>query len=184
MSVTYLRDGKECSYREAKDIVGANFKEVNKNTEAILREGFVTVFPTPKPTTTQLEKAVRDGVEVDTNGNTIQKWKVVDMFSDYINDEGVLVTKLEQEEAYVLAEFKKTVPKSISNSQARQALVLGGLYATVNNAIVTGTDEALQIRWEYEVIIKRDDAGLIAMATALGLTEKQLDDLFILGATL
>ena len=178
---SYLRDGKEYNTRE---LIATYYSGVSLPQGYDFTRENTLIFDTPKPTTTQLEKAVREGVEVDTNGNTIQKWKVVDMFSDYINDEGVLVTKAEQEEAYVLAEFKKTVPKSISNSQARQALALGGLYATVNNAIVTGTDEALQIRWEYEVIIKRDDAGLIAMATALGLTEKQLDDLFILGATL
>jgi len=76
------------------------------------------------------------------------------------------------------------VPASITNSQARQALELSGLYSSVNTAILSGTDVALQIRWEYEPMINRNDAGLITMATTLSLTALQLDELFILGGDL
>jgi hypothetical protein len=117
MSVTYLRDGKEFSYREAKEIVDARFADVNKNIEAILRDGFVTVFPSPKPECGELERAVRDGITTDDNGNTVQAWKVVDMFNDYqaekkdVDGEQVYdadgskvyytVTKAEQEAEYL-----------------------------------------------------------------------------------
>ena len=63
--------------------------------------GAVPIFETPKPTVGELEVAVLDGWEVDVKGNTVQKWTVRDMFSDYTNEEGVVVTKAEQEAEYL-----------------------------------------------------------------------------------
>jgi len=62
--------------------------------------GIDPVFETPKPETTGYTQAVRDGVTQDANGNWVQAWKVVDMFSDYTDDNGTLVTKTDQENDY------------------------------------------------------------------------------------
>ena len=182
MSTTYYRDNKEFTTRE---LVATYYKGVSlPQGYDFTKDGAKIVFPTPKPTTTQLQQAVRNGVELDANGNTVQAWIVQDMFSDYINEDGVLVTKLEQEEAYIQAEFKKTVPDVITMRQARLALLQSSLLTTVTDGIMSGTDEELKIEWEYATEVRRDWDNLITMATALGLTEQQLDDLFILGGTL
>ena len=102
MSTTYYKDSKEYTYREALALTGANFKEVDKNIAVFIREGFVVVMPTPKPTpTTELKQVLRDGVIVDALGNTVMAWKEVYMFNDYTDDDGILVTKLEQEQVYL-----------------------------------------------------------------------------------
>ena len=102
MSTTYYKDSKEYTYREALALTGANFKEVDKNIAVFIREGFVVVIPTPKPTpTTELKQVLRDGVAIDALGNTVMAWKEVDMFNDYTDDDGILVTKLEQEQVYL-----------------------------------------------------------------------------------
>jgi hypothetical protein len=62
--------------------------------------GIDPVFITPKPEITGYTQAVRDGVTQDANGNWVQAWTVVDMFSDYTDDEGILVTKTDQENDY------------------------------------------------------------------------------------
>ena len=62
--------------------------------------GIDPVLITPKPDTTGYTQAVRDGVTQDANGNWVQAWTVVDMFSDYTDDEGNLVTKTDQENDY------------------------------------------------------------------------------------
>ena len=80
--------------------------------------------------------------------------------------------------------FKDSVPDVISMRQARLALLGSNLLAAVTTAITSGTDEALKIEWEYSTECKRDWQSLITMATALGMTDLQLDELFILGATL
>ena len=185
MSTTYYKDSKEYTYREALALTGANFKEVDKNIAVFIREGFVVVMPTPKPTpTTELKQVLRDGVAIDALGNTVMSWKEIDMFKDYADENGIVVTKLEQEADYLQAKFKATVPTVISMRQARLALLGAGLLSVVENSIISGTDEAMKIEWEYATEVRRDWESLIAMATVLGLTELDLDNLFIEGAKL
>ena len=62
--------------------------------------GIDPVLITPKPETTGYTQAVRDGATQDANGNWVQAWKIVDMFADYTDDEGVVHTKAEQEAEY------------------------------------------------------------------------------------
>lgn len=62
--------------------------------------GIDPVLITPKPETTGYTTAVRDGATQDANGNWVQAWKIVDMFADYTDDEGVVHTKAEQEAEY------------------------------------------------------------------------------------
>ena len=175
----YYRDNKEFTTRE---LVDTYYKGVSlPQGYDFTKDGAKIIFPTPKPTTTQLQQAVRNGVELDANGNTVQAWIVQDMFSDYINEDGILVTKLEQEEAYIQAEFKKTVPDVITMRQARLALLGAGLLSTVDNTIASGLDEAMKIEWEYAQEVRRDWESLNTMATALGMSELELDNLFIAG---
>jgi hypothetical protein len=62
--------------------------------------GIDPVFETPKPEVTGYTQAVREGVTQDANGNWVQAWAVVSMFSEYTDDEGVTHTKAEQEAEY------------------------------------------------------------------------------------
>jgi hypothetical protein len=62
--------------------------------------GIDPVLEAPKPEVTGYTQAVRDGATQDANGNWVQAWTVVDMFSDYTDDEGTLVTKTDQENDY------------------------------------------------------------------------------------
>ena len=75
-------------------------------------------------------------------------------------------------------------PKVITMRQARLALLQSGILATIENAIQSGTDEAMKIEWEYATEVRRDWASLIALTTSLGMTDAQLDDLFLLASTL
>jgi hypothetical protein len=94
MSVTYYKDGKELTAREIKGL------NLNVSYRSPIQLGYELVHITPKPEVQVLERAIRDGVEL-VDGNYVQKWKVVDMFSDYTNEDGVLVTKEGQEAEYL-----------------------------------------------------------------------------------
>lgn len=87
--------------------------------------GIDPVLISPKPDTTGYTQAVRDGATQDANGNWVQAWKVVDIFQDYTDDEGVTHTKAEQEAAYqakldaeakaaAIAEINKTFEEEIA----------------------------------------------------------------------
>lgn len=72
---------------------------------------------------------------------------------------------------------------AITPRQARLALQQAGLLDAVT-AWIASADATTQIEWEFALEVRRDWLPILACATALGLTEAQVDDLFILAATL
>lgn len=67
--------------------------------------------------------------------------------------------------------------------QARLALKQGDLLAAVTAWIATA-DEQTQIEWEYANEIRRDHTAITGAASALGVTDAQLDALFEAAMTL
>lgn len=85
-------------------------------------------------------------------------------------------------------ELKARVPTVVTMRQARLALLQAGLLAQVETAIAAVEDpvqrQAVQIEWEYAAEVDRNHSWVQSLATALELTEAQLDALFALAATL
>jgi len=80
-----------------------------------------------------------------------------------------------------------SVPASVSMRQARLALLGAGLLSSVDAAIAampSPAKEAAQIEWDYASEVQRDNALIASLASGLGLTEAQVDDLFIAAAAL
>lgn len=75
------------------------------------------------------------------------------------------------------------VPAAISAVQARLALNRAGLREAAETAIAQA-DQDVRDLWEYAATLHRDHPVLRALAAAVGLTDAQLDDLFIQAATL
>lgn len=63
--------------------------------------GVDPVFNAPQPTPTDLQVVTREGIVQDTAGNWIENWVLVDKFSTYTKEDGTVVTKEEQESAYL-----------------------------------------------------------------------------------
>jgi hypothetical protein len=86
------------------------------------------------------------------------------------------------------------VPQVVTRRQAKQALrktlAADGftLLSKVQPAIDAITDamerDLMQIAWDESLEFERDNAGLIKLATAIGLDSAGTDELFILAATL
>jgi hypothetical protein len=80
------------------------------------------------------------------------------------------------------------VPESIAMWQARSVLIDAGLLNAVNAYINGIADPIIQgkarAKFEYSSTMRRDDPLLIAIAPALGLTDAQIDTLFIQAAAL
>ena len=83
-----------------------------------------------------------------------------------------------------LAFFADQSKGSITMRQARLALLNEGLLTIVDEAIANSTDEVLKVEWEYATEVRRDWSSLIAMATSLGITQEQLDTMFLEGSKL
>lgn len=79
------------------------------------------------------------------------------------------------------------VPSSVTMRQARLALHGAGLLSSVQGAIdslVEPAKTAALIEWEYSNEVQRRNGVVSALAPALGLTEAQIDALFIAAAGL
>ena len=87
------------------------------------------------------------------------------------------VAPINNKQTWKLVEIPKEVPQEITPLQSKLQLLEIGLLDEVE-ALVTA-DRKVQLYWEYASVIERDNEILLMMATSLGMTEEQLDDLFI-----
>lgn len=83
---------------------------------------------------------------------------------------------------------KPIVPQVLSRAQARGALILAGLIDQVQSAIDSIEDPLqralVQNDWDNRLDFQRDYPHLLSIASAMGLTDEQIDQLFIEGAKL
>ena len=106
------KDGISKQYRELKREYNLNFKEQGKCIDALKRDGWVEVLPSPKPECGELETARRDGVELDTLGNTVMAWKEVDMFTSDLVEDGVIIKTIAEQETEYLAKLAEDAIKA------------------------------------------------------------------------
>lgn len=79
------------------------------------------------------------------------------------------------------------VPAEITMRQARLVLNAAGYITTINAAIAampSPQKEQAAIEWEYSNTVQRHNGFVSALGPALGLTEAQIDAMFIAGAAL
>lgn len=73
-------------------------------------------------------------------------------------------------------------PQSVTMRQARLALLDSGLLSTVEAALDSLPEPQRTrslIEWNHGTTVERSSALVVQMANALGLTDNQIDDLFI-----
>lgn len=115
------------------------------------------------------EKLIPGPIEQD-GASWYQRWAVVPMSSQEVID------------------YKKSVvPSGVTMRQARLALLsadkLAGVQAVIDSLPEPQKTKA-QIEWDYSQEVQRLNGFVAVIGPALGLTEDQIDDLFILAATL
>ena len=81
-----------------------------------------------------------------------------------------------------------TVPKLVTMRQAKLALLQVWMLDAVNDAIATIEDEIArkkaQVEWEYAQEVERDWPTMLAVTSSMGMTEAQVDALFVLAESL
>lgn len=86
-------------------------------------------------------------------------------------------------EAQQAAALVPVVPTSVSPRQIRQALTAAGLRGSVEAAIAAA-DQDTKDWYEFATAFERNHPMIAALATGLGVTEPQLDGLWILAGSL
>jgi len=98
--------------------------------------------------------------------------------------DGVVIESITQEELDLLN--KEEVPQEISPMRLRTQLITSGITIKSIDDMINGLPDGLEkdlitIKWEYSLVFERQDKTLIQMAYMLGLTDEDLDNLFING---
>lgn len=74
-------------------------------------------------------------------------------------------------------------PTSLTPRQIRLVLTTAGLRTAVESAVAASSQD-IRDAWEFSLEYRRTDPVLLAMASTLGITDAQLDELFVQGAAL
>ena len=110
-----------------------------------------------------------------------------------VDDDGIIMYTYEQlhlPETYndeqvvnaVDARRRELRVKEITPLQAKLQLLEMGLLDEVEAMVAA--DRKVQLYWEYALVIEREHETLKAMAAQLGLTDEQLDEMFIAASKL
>jgi len=103
-----------------KATANCSLKPFNENT--MQHFGISVIFPTPKPQPSTLLKTVtRDGIELDSKDNWVQKWKEVDAFHDTED-----ATKEENEQAFLASELLKAKEAKLKEMKEARDKVVNG----------------------------------------------------------
>ena len=148
-----------------RDNPGTSFPAVM--SDALLAEW--GVYPVVRVDPPQYDPATEDlseGLPAFADGQWAQTWTVRPLTPEEIEERRV-----------------ESVPRVVSMRQARLALLAAGLLDDVEAAIAAGP-QAARIEWEYATEVQRDYGLVLQLAPALGLTDRQLDDLFVAAAGL
>ena len=92
-------------------------------------------------------------------------------------------TPIQMTPEQIAAQYAASVPQVVTMRQSRLALLAAGLLDLVETAIAAA-GPAAKIEWDYATEVQRASGLVPAMATALGLTDAQIDALFVSAATL
>ena len=148
------------------DKIAAQPEEAVVTTTGSAKEIFNVPVPDFNSETQVVEPVVTETDTSITNG-----WSVRDKTAEELSAE------LEQWRSYA----------QITMRQTRLALLQQGLLSSIDAAVAALPEpdkSAVTIEWEYAAVVERSSPWVISMATALGLSDVQIDDLFKLAATL
>jgi hypothetical protein len=74
------------------------------------------------------------------------------------------------------------IPQEVTQRQARLALLKAGLLDKINEFVAKAEGkegESMRIEWEFADVISRTHPLIVSLAPALGLTQEQIDKLFV-----
>lgn len=121
--------------------------------------------------------------------NEYQRYGAETLTIDHENQQVIVTRNIEPWTPEEIAADKKSkIPRTVSMRQGRLALLAAGLLDNVETTLSELSDESsrkkAQIEWEYAQTIDRDSVWISMLTSALGLTEDQLDELFIAASKL
>jgi hypothetical protein len=161
----WFNTNTQAVYRSHAEIRAAfpntSFPSVISN-ETLMGFGLLPVTLAAHPEYDPLMQALEEAPPAQVDGAWTQQWVVRDLTPE---------------------ELKARVPTVVTMRQARLALLQSGLLSQVEAALSAIEDpaqrQAVQIEWEYAAEVDMTHPWVQALTVSLGLTEAQIDSLFM-----
>ncbi len=119
----------------------------------------------------------------ETPGEALEGWHVAAAFRDRVPPAAWAAMEIDPP-AQMPVLGHSPLPLTVSRFQARAALHLAGYLPAVETVIAASENVVAQLAWADAVEFRRDSPTVAAMATALNLTEAQVDALFRTAASI
>ncbi len=158
------------AYPVSESQIRAENPNTSFGTPFLAPEGYALVFPAPAQFDPVTQFAVEAAPVLTSKGHWEQQWTITDKTAEQIAAEAE-------------ARRKAAIPTAVSPRQIRQALTRAGLRTAVESAIAAG-DQDVKDWYEFATAFERNHPMVAGLATGLGVTEQQLDDLWTLAGTL
>lgn len=171
-SCQFAADAAQAVLTEAQAVEGADTTE----QQAALTAAQATL----ETAKTDLAKAKAPQGEASAHAKQIRA--AIEQCQTAIDAGGLVMTAAE----VAAIRDKPVVPAAVTMRQARLALLGAGALAGVDaaiNAMPEPTRSAAKIEWEYSQEVQRHNGFVAALGPALGMTDEQIDTLFIAAAT-
>lgn len=154
----------------------ADIKAANPNTSFanpfVAPDEYALVFPAPQLPYNSMTQTIREIEPYKTaKGNYEQQWEVTDLASEQI--ETIATATLASKRTTLMC----------SPRQIRQALTAAGLREAVE-AGIAGGDQNIKDWYQFATDFQRLHPSVLLLASALQVTDTQLDNLFELAVTL
>ena len=125
-------------------------------------------------------KIYLNGIEI-IQDDRLEEWR--NMYEWQLN--GGQFIQIEATPEEIEEASKPIVPDSISQMKLRKQLILIGISISSIDALIQSLPQPnrdlIYTMWEYAVVFDRTNPELNAMAGMLGVTQQQLDEIFING---
>lgn len=104
------------------------------------------------------------------------------MILEWVNGEKVIRPMTAEEIA--ANQPSSSVPDEVSRFQAKAALSLAGKLEQAEAVVQASTDPLVKLAWAEALVFRRDSPSINGLASAIGLSSQDLDNLFIQAATI
>lgn len=138
---------------------------------------YACVLPKQKPEHNPVTHTAAEGDPVLTDkGHWEQTWVLTPIYATTEEESAAIAADSE-------AKRRASIPESVSPRQIRQALTRAGLRASVDAAVAAG-DQDTKDWYEFATSFDRSNPVVAALGALLNVSDAQLDDLWILAASL
>jgi hypothetical protein len=135
----------------------------------ILDSGYLPVTQVV-PTYTVATQRVEELAPALVESTWTQQWAIIDLSVEEIETKRL-----------------STIPRAVTMRQARLALLGAGMLSAVEaaiDALPSPQKEAARIEWDYSSEVQRYNGFVSILGPLIGMTQLQIDELFIMAATL